>query len=156
MREYQRTTRACTPTELRPELLRALEEHALKYELGEIVADSLGCVETASEKIKKGLFDRFLGGGSTTQYTGVIFTGKYLVWATTDGKVGVVPAHARLAEIEVSDYNSPLIEDSGLDVFGFVNRSSERVQAFIGLGDEAPAAEWRQKVRTAVSAAHSG
>lgn len=65
MGDYKRTTRECTLDAMRPELSAALREHVEKHNLGDILSAPVMCIETTSEKIKKGLF----GGGEVT-YTG--------------------------------------------------------------------------------------
>jgi hypothetical protein len=87
-----------------------------------------------------GIFKSLFGNSKAIQHTGILLTSEWLIWATTDGKGGAASIAARLSEIRVKDYASSLIEDCGLEIFGFVNQSPKRVQAFVGLGRE-PAAE---------------
>jgi len=106
-----------------------------------IEADILICCETTSEKTKRGFFRNLVGGDSDLiHYTGMLVTPGWLIWATCGAKFGVVVMAARLQDIQVMDGTTQLINDTGLEVFGFLSGFAERVSAFIGLGPE-PAAE---------------
>jgi hypothetical protein len=109
-------------------------------ELSAIERENSMCCETVSRRIKPGFLSRLFGNSHAIQHTGILLTSEWLIWATTDGKGGASSIAARLSEIRVKDYASSLIEDCGLEIFGFVNQSPKRVQAFVGLGRE-PAAE---------------
>lgn len=156
MREYQRTTRECSFSDFQPEIQIAIRKYAEKHELGDIEADALMCAETVSEKIKQGFFGKTFGGANYAQNVSMIVTPERLLWCTLDSRNSAVVLAARLAEIEIGDFDSKLIQDSGLDVFGFVNQSPERVQAFIGLGTEAAAQKFRETLKEAARRAKSG
>jgi hypothetical protein len=156
MGDYNRSTRECTFSQLRPELVSAIREQVEKQELGDIEAEILACCETTSEKKKKkrGLFGSLLGGDpDPVHYTGVIVTPTWLIWARSGAKSGTVVAWARLRDIQVKDFESELIDDTGLEVFGFIGRSRERGQAFIGLGPESAAKRFGDAVKSAVAQA---
>ena len=145
-----RSTRECAYGQLRPELVQAIRDYLQKHELGTIEADILICCETTSEKTKRGFFRNLVGGDSDLiHYTGMLVTPGWLIWATCEAQFGVVVMAARLQDIQVMDGTTQLINDTGLEVFGFLSGFAERVSAFVGLGPE-PAA---QKFRAAVKAA---
>ncbi len=149
VREYERTTRECTIADWLPEVAAAVRADIEKYNLSAIEREILICCETVSKKTKSGLFSRLLGNSNTVQHTGIILTNRWLIWATANGKSGVSVAWARLSEVQATDFHSDLVEDCGLQIFGFINQMPTRGRAFIGLGSE-PAAE---KLRHAVKAA---
>lgn len=161
MGDYNRASRECTFGQLRPEIVSAIREYVLKHELGSLEAEIIACVETASEKKKKGLFAGFLGSDpDPVHHTGVLLTPAWLIWARSGAKYGVAVSSARLSEIEITDLASRFkdlgpkaIDDEGLTVFGFVNGSPERVSAFIGLGSETAAYKFRQTVKSSVAQA---
>ncbi|MDQ3799738.1 MAG: hypothetical protein M3384_09820 [Acidobacteriota bacterium] len=155
MREYQRTTRECSFDDFRPEIIRAIRNYAEKHELGNVEADALMCAETVSEKISRGFFSKIFGGANYAQNVSMLVTPERLLWCTLDSRSNAVVLSARLSEIEVGDFSSNLVEDSGLDVFGFINQSPERVQAFIGLGAETAAQKLRELVKEAAARAKS-
>lgn len=91
-------------------------------------------------------------------YTGAILTPTWLIWARSGAKSGTVVSAARLAEIECQNLDPRLAalggqleDEQGLNVFGFVNRSPERVSAYIGLGQEAAAGRFKREVKEAVA-----
>lgn len=155
MREYQRKTRECPFSDFEPEIQSAIRKYAEKYALGNVESEALMCAETVSEKINTGFFSKIFGGANYAQNVSMLVTPERLLWCTLDSRSNAVVLSARLSEIEVSDFESDLIQDNGLDVFGFINQSPERVQAFLGLGAEAAAQKFRETVKEAVGGAKS-
>ena len=56
MPDWQRTTKKIPFESLRPEVVTAIQSHFEQYNLGLVLSDALMCVQTDSEKVKKGLF----------------------------------------------------------------------------------------------------
>jgi hypothetical protein len=156
MREYQRKTRECSFSDFQPEIQSAIRKYVEKHELGDIEADALVCAETVSEKIKQSFLGKIFGGANYARNVSLLVTPERLLWCALDSRNNAIVLSARLAEIEISDFDSNLIQDSGLDVFGFINQSPERVQAFIGLGAEAAAQKFREMLKEAAARAKSG
>ncbi|MCE7905528.1 MAG: hypothetical protein DYG87_07005 [Anaerolineae bacterium CFX3] len=152
MGDYKRTTRECTLDSLRPELGEALRAHVEKYNLGDILADAKVCVETASEKTKKGLF-----GGGETVYTAAVLTKDWLVWANSGTKTPVHAMSARLNQITVQDYAqssfAKMIPDTGVNVNGLKTDSPEAGTTFIGLEENAAGVKFRQALIAAAQGA---
>jgi hypothetical protein len=155
MREYQRTTRECSFNDFQPEIQSAIRKYVEKHELGEVEANVLMCAETVSEKIKQGFFSKIFGGANYARNVSMIITPERLLWCALDSRNNAIVSATRLSEIEIGDFQSSLIEDSGLNVFGFVNQSPERVQAFIGLGAEEAAQKFRRTLKEAAAEAKS-
>ena len=155
MSDYHRTTRACAPAQLKPELLQAIRAYAASHSLGSVESESKLCVETHSEKKKKGLFGA-LGGGDPDPFhdTALLLTPAWLIWARTGPKSCTVVSAARLREAQVSAFESKLIPDTGLEVQTPVAGSAEPVVAFIPLGAEA-AASITEQVKAAVASARA-
>lgn|GEM_PF-403991 len=147
---FERSTHRCgRVSDIRPDVLEALRVYVEKYELGDFESSAIACCVTDSVSVKK--HGRKKGGDA--QYTAIILTPVLLLWATTwMGDITV--AWARLSEIEVSNYvESPdydLIPDSGVDIFGFIKGGPERGSAFVGLGLEPAAEEFRITLGEAV------
>jgi len=153
MSDYTRTTRECAPAQLKPELLLAIRAYAEQHELDNVEADSRLCVETHSEKKKKGFFAS-LGGGDPDPFndTALLLTPAWLIWARSGPKSGAVVSGARLRDAQVSAFESKLIPDTGLEVQSSLAGSPEPVVAFIPLGPES-AAEITERVKAAVKSA---
>lgn len=149
MREYKRTTRECRFDDLPPQVVQAFRKHTEKNELENLEADILICCETASERLKQGFFGRLLGGSNYAQNTTILLTPERIIWCITDTKGVSSVLSARFSEIEVRDFQSDLIEDSGLDISGFINDSAERGSVFIALGAEEAAEKLRRMAKDA-------
>ena len=150
MSDYLRTTRTCTPAQLKPELLQALRGYAAQHSLGSVEAESTLCVETHSEKKKKRFFAT-LGGGDPDPFhdTALLLTPAWIIWARSGPKSGVAVSAARLREAQVTAFESQLVPDSGLEVQSPLAGSAEPVVAFVPLGPESATAITAQ-VRAAI------
>jgi hypothetical protein len=156
MREYQRTTRECAFNDFQPEIRSAIRKYAEKHALGGIEANALMCAETVSEKIKQSFFSKIFGGANYAQNVSMLVTPERLVWCALDSRNNAIVSAARLSEIEICDFESNLmVEDSGLTVFGFINQSPQRVEAFLGLGAEAAAQKFSETLKAAFGRAKS-
>jgi hypothetical protein len=155
MREYQRTTRECSFNDFAPEIIQAIRKYAEKHQFGNIEAEAVMCAETVSEKITQGFFSKIFGGANYAQNVSMMVTPERLLWCAPDSRNNAIVLSARLSEIEISDFASPLVEDEGLNVFGFINQSPERVQAFLGLGAENAAQKFRETLKEAARRAKS-
>lgn len=142
MGDYQRTTISIRLEILPADITAALQAHQDDYNLGNILHDYLECVETVSEKKKKGLF-KGPGDKRITSYT--ILTPTWLVYAVVDDDGTVSVLSVPLAEAKVEDYKtSPFyskMPDNGYHVTGnFTGQvgmhGSQRVTIFLGLGEE--------------------
>jgi elongation factor P--beta-lysine ligase len=50
MSDYNRTTRECSVSQLRPELFQAIRAYFQEHQLGELETETLSCIETISQK----------------------------------------------------------------------------------------------------------
>ena len=149
MSDWKRKTQTVSFENLMPELVVAINKHIEQYNLGPILSAALMCIQTDSEKIKKGLF-----GGAETVYTGAVLTPRWLVWATSGTKTTTAVFSAQLNDIVVQDYSQTqfvkMIPDSGLNVTGSFTDVSENIAAFIGLDESASASRFKETVIKAV------
>jgi len=145
MSDWKRTTNEVNFESLRPELSKAIKNHIEKYKLGTILSDALMCVQTVSEKIKKGLF-----GGEEVLYMGAVVTPRWLVWATSGTKTQVAVLSALLNDIVIQDYAqtsfAKVISDTGLNVSGKITDVSENISSFIGLDESATGKRFMETV----------
>ena len=139
MPDWKRVTKEVPFEALPSEIVSAINAHVEQYNLGPILSDALMCIQTDSEKAKKGLF-----GGAETMRAGVVVTPRWLVWAISGTKrnIGAAVLSAQLINITVQDYaQTPFVKmvpDAGIQVSGMFTDVSENAGAFIGL-DEGPA-----------------
>ena len=149
MGDYTRTTRECTLDSMRPEIASAIRAHVEKYNLGDILSKPVMCIETTSEKIKKGLFGK---GG--TIHTGALLTSGWLVWASGADSASIGVLSARLGQVTVQDYAqssfAKMIPDSGLNISGLFTDASEAALTFIGLEENAAGKKFKEAVIAAV------
>ena len=151
MSEWKRLTKEVRFEKLRAEMVEGINKHVEKYKLGSILADTLLCVQTDSEKIKKSLF-----GNTDRVYMGVVLTPRWLVWAVTEAKTQsqTTVSSAQLNDIVVQDYDetqfAKLVPDSGIVVSGRFTDTSENVSSFIGLDKSEVGNKFKELIITAV------
>lgn len=152
MSDWQRTTREIPFENLRREMVIAVRRHIEQYNLGSILSEMLMCVQTDSEKTKKGLL-----GGTQTVYAGVMLTPRWLIWAVSGSKAKTSAHSAQLRDVVVQDYAQTqfvkMIPDSGLEISRKFTDVSENGSAFIGLEDGAAGIRFRKAVIQAVQEA---
>ena len=145
MSDWKRTSKEVPFENLRLEIVEAIKQHIDQYNLGPILSDLLMCVQTDSEKIKKGLF-----GGAESVYTGVVVTPRWLVWAISGTKTQAAVMSAQLRDVVIQDYAqtqfAKMIPDSGIEVSGRITDAVENVSAFIGLEDGAVGRKFKETV----------
>lgn len=136
MSDWKRTTKEIPFESLPPEMIAAINKHIEQHNLGPILSDALMCIQTDSEKVKKGLF-----GGAETVRMGVVVTPRWLIWAVNGMKTPTSVLSAQLIHVTVQDYAqtqfAKLVPDSGIEVSGMFTDASENSSAFIGLGEGA-------------------
>jgi len=144
MSDWKRTTREILFEGMAPEMVSAVEVHIESYNLGSILSDTMMCIQTDSEKIKKGLFGR---AESVSQ--GAIVTPRWLIWVVkSTGSPAVLSA--QLSNVTVRDYAqtqfAKMVPDSGIQVNGMFTDASENASAFIGVDDGAAAKKFKETV----------
>ena len=148
MSDWKRTTREIPFGNLPTEMVSAINEHIEQYNLGPILSDTLICIQTDSEKVKKGLF-----GGKETVQVGAIVTPRWLVWVVSDANAPAALS-ALLKDIVVQDYaDTPfvsMVPDSGLQVNGRFTDVSENASVFLGLEENAAGMKFKESVIRAV------
>ena len=150
MSDWKRQTKEVSMGDLAAETAAAFQNHIEKYNLGAILLDALMCVQTDSEKIKKGLFGR-----SEIVQMVVIAAPRWLVWSVSQPNKDPVVLSAQLIHVTVQDYTQTsfvkLVPDSGIEVSGMFKGASEAVSAFIGLDEGAAGLKFRQVLISAAA-----
>ena len=151
MSDWKRTTKEVPFESLPPEMVSIIQRHIEQYNLGDILSDTLMCIQTDSEKVKKGLF-----GKAETVRLGAVVTPRWLIWTIEGTKTDPIVLSAQLIDITVQDYAqtqfAKLVADSGIEVSGRFTDASENASAFLGL-EEGPLAEKFKEVVIKAAAA---
>jgi len=149
MSDWKRRTQEVSFENLMPEMIATIKKHVEQYNLGPVLSDVLMCIQTDSEKARKGLF-----GSAETVYTGAVVTPRWLVWAHNGTKMKTVVISAQLNDIVVQDYAqtqfAKMIADSGINVSGKFTNVSENITAFIGVDESAAGNKFKETVIKAV------
>ncbi|HET6594268.1 MAG TPA: hypothetical protein VFG81_01515 [Anaerolineales bacterium] len=145
MSDWKRRTQEVAIDALPAQAREAVERHIEQYNLGPILLDVLMCIQTESEKVKKGLF----GKAESVQMT-VILTPRWLLWSVDQPNKNTAVLSAQLIHITVQDYSqtpfAKLIPDSGVEVSGMFTDASEPASLFIGLEESAAGQAFRQSL----------
>ena len=151
MGDYNRFTRELTLETLPVAMSAALKTHIEQYELGNVLADVLICVEATSEKIKKGLF---AGPGPKVMKMGLVLTKRWLFEIRAADNEAPYARSLRLADIVVEDYEKSsfykMIPDTGVNITGQATGATESGTSFIGLGKDAAGEEFKEMLIHAV------
>jgi hypothetical protein len=152
MSDWKRSTKEIPFESLPPQMVAAINQHIEQYNHGAILADTLMCLQTDSEKVKKGLF-----GKAEVVQVGAVVTPRWLVWAIHGTKTQAAVLSAQLINITVQDYAqtpfAKMISDSGIEVSGMFTDASESASAFIGLEENAAGDKFRETMIKAAQAA---
>lgn len=150
MPDWKRQTREVAFESLPSEMTSAIRRHIERYNLGPILADTLMCVQTDSEKVTKGLF----GKAESVQMAAIV-TPRWLVWSVDQPKTDPIVMSAQLIHVTVQDYaQTPfvkMVSDSGMQVSGMFTDAGESASAFIGLEDNAAGQKFRDLLITAAA-----
>ena len=152
MSDWKRRTKDISLASLRPETANAFREHIERHNLGPILSEALICIQTDSEKPKKGLF-----GKAELVKMVVILTPRWLLWSIEQPNAKAVVLSAQLANIIVRDYaQTPFVKmvpDCGIEVSGMFTDASESVSAFIGLEEGEAGDRFKELIVKTVQAA---
>jgi hypothetical protein len=145
MSEWKRKTKEVSFESLPPEITSAIKQHIQRYNLGSIVGDALMCIQTDSEKLKKGLF-----GKAESVQMGAVVTPRWLIWAMNGTNTPTAVLSAQLSNLTVQDYSQTpfmkMIPDSGIEVSGIFTDAGESTSAFIGLEENTAGNKFKELV----------
>jgi len=138
MSDWNRSTREIPFEGLMPEMVSAINTHIELYNLGPVLADTLMCIQTDSEKAKRGLFGR-----QEKVSQAAIVAPRWLIWVVKSAGTPTAVLSAQLSNVTVQDYAktpfAKMVPDSGIQVSGMFTDASESASAFIGLDNGAAA-----------------
>jgi hypothetical protein len=145
MSEWKRKTKEVSFESLSPEVADAIHQHVERYNLGPILSDALMCIQTDSQKTRRGFF----GGAATVQMVAII-TPRWLIWAVEEAKGIPAVLSAQLIDATVQDYAQTqfarIVPDSGIQVSGMFTDASESASAFIALEENTAGQKFRAAV----------
>lgn len=132
--DYSRTTRSCSFNDLKSGFIKGIKTYAEQYNLGDVISEVQHCFETTNTK--KGFL-----GKIKTNYTEICITSKFLFWNIVNDENESGVAAAKWSDIsEINDWEKTemgkMVEDSGVEMYGFIHMSSHRSRWFIGLGND--------------------
>ena len=143
MSEWNRKTKEVSLESLPSEMASAVQQHVEQYNLGPVLSEALMCIQTDSEKVKKGL----LGKAENVQMIAIV-TPRWLVWSVDQPDKKPAVLSAQLIHVTVQDYSqtqfAKLVPDSGVEVSGIFTDASESASAFIGLEEGTAGQRFRQ------------
>ena len=149
MSDWKRATREVRFENLMPEMVAEIKKHIELYNLGPVLSDALMCVQTDSEKAKKGLF-----GSAEIVHQGVVLTPRWIVWAVGGTKTKTAVLSAQLKDVVIMDYSqtqfAKMVPDTGIEVSGKFTDVSENGSAFIGLDESVAGKKFKETVIQAV------
>ena len=151
MSEYDRTTRECSVNQLHPEVFHALKTYFHEKNLGSLETETVLCCETIStRKSASGLYSLLSPSVDTTIYTGVILTSERLIWVRSGDTSGTMLSAANLNHIIVNTYKSMFVNDSGLEIIGYIGDSKLVVKGYVGMGPEPATQKFCDEVKQAI------
>ena len=149
MSDWKRSTNEISFENLPAQMVKAINQHIEHYNLGPILLNKLMCIQTDSEKGKKGWF-----GKAEIVQVGAVLTPHWLVWAILGMNTQMAVLSAQLSSLTVQDYGqtsfAKLIPDSGIEVSGMFTNASESASAFIGLEENAAGNRFKETIIKAV------
>jgi hypothetical protein len=145
--DFTRATRAAVPSEMPPPFRAALEAHAelVGFGLGAL-AEPRAVAVTDSTPRSRGFLRR------RRPYTTWMLAAGDVLAVIGDAAGRPVASLYRLGELEAKPFESPLVEDEGLDVMALPVGGTERVSVFLPL---APGPE-REALASALDATPPG
>jgi len=149
MADWKRSTQEISFEQMPVALKAEIQKHIERYQLGNILADALMCIQTVSEKARKGIL-----GSRDMVYMGAVITPRWLIWAIEGTKNSAAVLSAILADVVIQDYaHTPfakMIPDSGIEVSGRFTDAAEHASAFLGLEDNVAGKKFKETVIEAV------
>lgn len=154
MGDYNRSTKELAIDNLPSEAKAAIEKHLEQFNLGPLLKDAYFCIETRSEKIKKGIFS---GPLPKLMISIAILAPRWLIQVLQSDSQPAYANSVQLRDLAISDYGkNPMyskLPDNGLEVTGMYTSSIESGTRFIGLGKEEAGEKFKSMLIDAVQKA---
>ena len=137
MQSYQRNTYECNFHEIQFELIESIREHTMQHQLGQVEKELLICCETASynKKVTGFLGSPIAGVTDPVRYTAILVSPEWFIAARTATETGTYTISAKLADIEMREYEMTHPEaNMGIVIFGYLTGIAEPAESMWGLG----------------------
>ena len=137
MQSYQRNTYECSFHELQFELIESIREHMMQHQLASVERELLICCETASynRKVTGFLGSPIAGVTDPVRYTAILVSPEWFIAARTGSESGTYTVSARLADIEMREYEMNHPEaNMGIVISGYLTGVPEPAESIWGLG----------------------
>jgi hypothetical protein len=143
-RIWNRSTTACEVAALPPEVVAAIRRHAELIGADDPLPAATRACLTTSESLER---KRFRKPAPPVRSYMLIAQPLLVVAAAQDGRLAV--SFHRLGEIELKEYESTLVEDTGLELLGTAVGATERGMRFLPLDHGPAGAKFRAALRHA-------
>jgi hypothetical protein len=148
MSTTQLTTRECTLTELRPELLEAVRAHAQRQHWDNFEAQVAACCETSTERSSTNRFEVWLNGGATTHSClALIATPDRLIWAFSSDTVPAGAASALFKEMRLKIFTPKRSANIVVDIYARMDGSRDKSGGRFMLDDGPDARHFAEEVK---------
>lgn len=146
MSAYQRTTRACSLEQLRPDVRQTIENYLQAAE-----PKYINCCETISQKRPQSWLTAWLNTGQEDSiYTAMVLTDQVLIWVRAGEHSAARLTSAKLNEIHVKPFVSLFSNDQGLEIAGLIENARSTLRGYIGMGPEQAAQNFCEQAQAAV------
>ena len=151
----ERTTRICPVKQLKPALLRALQEYVRERKLGNQSLKAVLCCETVTERKGRSRLAAWLSDSpDSVDHLTVLLTDERLLWARYGERSGTVAMDAHLKELNARPYTSRFSKEAGLEICGLIGEKKKRTGGRLALGPQEDARRFVAEVVRAVEAAN--
>jgi hypothetical protein len=152
MSHYQRTTRACTLDELRPELAEAIRAYAARQQWGNLPDEVLACCETTTARTSTNRLDAWLNGSAATiSHLALIATPRRLIWAYSSDRVRAGAASAQYHEMRLKLSTPKLTAGIAVDIYARMDGTREKTGGRFMLDDSPAARHFCEEVKRATA-----
>ena len=155
MSHYQRTTRACTLDELRPELAEAIRTYAQRQQWDNLEAEVLACCETTTERISTNRLDAWLNGSAATiSHLALIATPHRLIWAYSSDRARASAASAQYKQMRLKILTPKRTAAIGVEIYARMDGTGEKTGGRFMLDDNPAARHFCEEVKRATDRLH--
>jgi hypothetical protein len=155
MSHTQRTTRACTLDELRPELAEAIRTYAQRQQWDHLEAEVLACCETTTEQTRTNRLDAWLNDSAAISHLALIATPRRLIWAYSSDRARAGAASAQYKDMRLKIFTPKRTAGIGVEIYARMEGTGEKTGGRFMLDDNADARHFCEEVQRATDPLHA-